>query len=44
MIEELQAALAALDDRKSTKKVERVWARDAWLWTNADQGRWLGAS
>jgi hypothetical protein len=44
MIEELPEALATLDDRKCTNKVERLCARDAWLWTNADEGQWLGAS
>jgi transaldolase / glucose-6-phosphate isomerase len=27
---------------ETAELVERLWARDASLWTNADEGRWLG--
>src|SRR4029077_6982594 len=41
--EELQAALAAsLEDWKKNNKVARLWQKDASLWSNADEGRWLG--
>jgi transaldolase/glucose-6-phosphate isomerase len=33
---------AAIDDWKSGKKVERLWKRDASLWTGSDEGNWLG--
>ena len=36
------AVRAALDDRRQNKKVARLWARDASLWTGADEARWLG--
>ena len=35
----LQAAQA---DWKSNGKLDRLWARDASLWTNEDEGKWLG--
>lgn len=43
----LPAALAAtIDDIRSTwtreKKVAALWKKDARLWTNSDEGRWLG--
>jgi transaldolase / glucose-6-phosphate isomerase len=31
-----------LDDWKSNGKVNRLWARDASVWTGADEGNWLG--
>jgi transaldolase/glucose-6-phosphate isomerase len=31
----------ALEDWKITGKVRRLWARDASLWTNADEPKWL---
>jgi len=31
-----------LDDWRINGKVGRVWARDASLWTHADEGNWLG--
>jgi len=37
-----QAVKATLDDWKVNNKVQRLWARDASLWTNADEGKWLG--
>jgi glucose-6-phosphate isomerase len=41
--EELQAALAAsLEDWKKNNKVARLWQKDASLWSNADEGKWLG--
>jgi transaldolase/glucose-6-phosphate isomerase len=33
---------AALDDWKKNDKVKRLWARDASLWTNSDESKWLG--
>jgi transaldolase/glucose-6-phosphate isomerase len=41
--EELQAALAAsLEDWKQNNKVARLWQKDASLWSNADESKWLG--
>ena len=31
-----------LEDWKSGQKVKRLWARDASLWTNQDENKWLG--
>jgi transaldolase / glucose-6-phosphate isomerase len=47
MIETLPAPLAkavkaTLEDWKSNNKVQRLWARDASLWTNTDEAKWLG--
>jgi transaldolase / glucose-6-phosphate isomerase len=36
------AVKAALDDWQKNGKVKRLWARDASLWTNTDEGNWLG--
>ncbi|MGH9783553.1 MAG: bifunctional transaldolase/phosoglucose isomerase, partial [Terriglobia bacterium] len=33
---------AAIEDWKRNVKVRRLWARDATLWTNADEAEWLG--
>lgn len=33
---------AAIDDWKANDKVKRLWARDASLWTNSDESKWLG--
>ena len=30
-----------LDDWQNNGKVQRLWARDAWLWTGKDENRWL---
>lgn len=32
----------AMDDWKMAGKVRRLWARDASLWTGADESKWLG--
>lgn len=32
----------ALKDWEKEKKVERLWKGDASLWTNSDEGQWLG--
>jgi len=41
--QDLSAAVeAALDDWDVKDKVRRLWARDASLWTNSDEGKWLG--
>ncbi|HEX4074210.1 MAG TPA: bifunctional transaldolase/phosoglucose isomerase [Candidatus Acidoferrales bacterium] len=37
-----QAVKATLEDWKANNKVKRLWARDASLWTNADESKWLG--
>ena len=31
-----------LEDWKSTKKIARLWARDASVWTSSDESKWLG--
>ncbi|HSY59204.1 MAG TPA: bifunctional transaldolase/phosoglucose isomerase [Terriglobales bacterium] len=36
------AVKATLEDWKTNGKVKRLWARDASLWTNADEANWLG--
>jgi transaldolase / glucose-6-phosphate isomerase len=41
--EELSRAVkATLEDWKARDKVKRLWARDASLWTNDDERKWLG--
>jgi len=37
-----QSVKATLEDWKKNDKVKRLWARDASLWTNKDEGNWLG--
>jgi len=37
-----QNVKATLEDWKKNDKVKRLWARDASLWTNKDEGSWLG--
>jgi transaldolase / glucose-6-phosphate isomerase len=37
-----KAVAATLEDWKANDKVRRLWARDASLWTGADEGKWLG--
>ena len=40
---ELGAAVqATVEDWKSHDKVKRLWSRDASLWTNAGENKWLG--
>jgi transaldolase/glucose-6-phosphate isomerase len=36
------AVAAAIDDWKRNNKVQRLWQKDASLWTNADEASWLG--
>jgi transaldolase/glucose-6-phosphate isomerase len=36
------AVAAALEDWRAGAKTRRLWARDASLWTGADEGDWLG--
>ncbi len=36
------AVTAALNDWKSNNKVARMWAKDASVWTAADESNWLG--
>ncbi|MGQ3685361.1 MAG: bifunctional transaldolase/phosoglucose isomerase [Candidatus Loosdrechtia sp.] len=33
---------AMLDDWKNGGKIKRLWEHDASLWTNTDEGKWLG--
>jgi transaldolase/glucose-6-phosphate isomerase len=41
--DDLAAAVkASLEDWRLTRKVQRLWAGDASLWTGADEGSWLG--
>jgi glucose-6-phosphate isomerase len=37
-----QAVNAAIEDWKAHDKAKRLWARDASLWTNTDESKWLG--
>ncbi|MFM9882901.1 MAG: bifunctional transaldolase/phosoglucose isomerase [Burkholderiales bacterium] len=37
-----KAVQAALDDWQSKGKVQRLWARDAKIWSGADEAEWLG--
>ena len=37
-----KAVKAGLEDWKKQGKVRKLWARDASLWTGADEGQWLG--
>ena len=37
-----RAVKATLEDWKAHDKVRRLWARDASLWSNADESKWLG--
>jgi transaldolase / glucose-6-phosphate isomerase len=37
-----KAVEAALDDWHANRKVERLWARDATLWTDTGEDKWLG--
>jgi len=37
-----QAVKATLDDWKAGNKVQRLWSRDASLWTDSDESKWLG--
>ena len=36
------AVKSTLEDWKKNNKVQRLWARDASLWTNSDESHWLG--
>lgn len=41
--ESLASAIkASLNDWKKEKKAERLWQKDASLWTGTDEGNWLG--
>lgn len=37
-----KAVEAALDDWQANRKVERLWERDATLWTDTGEDKWLG--
>jgi transaldolase / glucose-6-phosphate isomerase len=36
------AVAASLDDWKNNNKVARLWQKDASLWSNTDENKWLG--
>ena len=41
--DELKTAVqATIDAWQNNKKIQRLWAHDATLWTNADEASWLG--
>src|ERR1700704_1559706 len=41
--EKLEALVkASLDDWKKNNKVQRMWQRDASVWTGSDEAQWLG--
>jgi transaldolase/glucose-6-phosphate isomerase len=33
---------SVIDESAASDKVSRIWAKDASLWTNEDEGKWLG--
>ena len=37
-----KAVSATLDDWRANNKVRRLWSRDASLWSNTDESKWLG--
>jgi transaldolase / glucose-6-phosphate isomerase len=37
-----KAVSANIEDWKKNDKVKRLWAKDASLWTNTDESKWLG--
>src|ERR1700682_6036011 len=37
-----RAVEKSLDEWTAETKVERLWARDASLWTDSDESKWLG--
>jgi glucose-6-phosphate isomerase len=37
-----RAVAKTLDEWNAAHKVEKLWARDASLWTNGEEGKWLG--
>ena len=37
-----RAVEAALDDWDANQKIKRLWAKDATLWTGADEDKWAG--
>src|ERR1700735_3047367 len=37
-----KAVAATIEDWKKNDKVKRLWAKDASLWTNTDENKWLG--
>ncbi len=38
----IAAVAASLDDWKNNNKVARLWQKDASLWSNTDENKWLG--
>ena len=37
-----KAVRETFDDWKKSDKISRIWSKDAELWTNTDEGKWLG--
>ena len=37
-----EAVQASINDWQSKQKIKQLWAKDASLWTNADEAKWLG--
>ncbi len=37
-----KAVEESLEDWKKTDKISRIWAKDASVWTNTDEAKWLG--
>jgi transaldolase / glucose-6-phosphate isomerase len=38
----LKAVEESLEDWKNTDKISRIWSKDASVWTNTDEAKWLG--
>jgi transaldolase / glucose-6-phosphate isomerase len=38
----LKAVEESLEDWKKTDKISRIWSKDASVWTNTDEAKWLG--
>lgn len=37
-----EAVQATINDWQNNQKIKQLWAKDATLWTNADEAKWLG--
>lgn len=37
-----EAVQASINDWQKNQKIKQLWAKDASLWTNADEAKWLG--
>lgn len=43
LIAELEAALKSeIEQSRADRKIERIWAKDAGVWTGDDEAKWLG--